>query len=122
MLPMTELALLMKLGEYIGLVRTLGIIILTGAIGAGLAKWQGVQILQRIQTELSRGVMPAPELVDGLLVLVAGAVLLTPGILTDLFGFLLLVPTTRKIFKTWAMKLFKRFFIAGKVDVTHFQW
>jgi len=85
--PIVELGLLLKLGEWMGALPTLGLIIATGALGAYLARRQGLGVLRRAQAETEAGRLPAGELLEGLLILVAGAVLMTPGVLTDAFGF-----------------------------------
>jgi len=95
-LPMVELYLLIMLGARIGAMPTIGLIVLTGILGASLARQQGLSVLAKIQKEMAAGNPPAQELVEGVLVLVGGLVLLTPGILTDLFGFSLLVAPIRK--------------------------
>ncbi len=96
LVPAVELALLIEIGRRVGLLPTLLLILSTGALGAILARLQGLSTLRTIQTELSQGRLPAAALLDGLLILVAAAFLLTPGILTDCFGFLLLVPAARR--------------------------
>lgn len=90
-----ELFLLIELGKLMGLASTLGLIVLTGFIGAWLAKREGLRTLATIRSELAQGGMPGDSLLDGLAILVAGAFLLTPGVLTDAVGFLLLFPPTR---------------------------
>lgn len=94
--PIAELYLLIQLGMRIGLMPTLGTIVLTGFLGATLARWQGLSILSKIQNELRLGRPPALELLEGAMVAVGAIVLLAPGILTDLFGFSLLIPNFRK--------------------------
>lgn len=101
--PAVELALLIEVGGNIGAANTILIIILTGVLGAYMARLQGFIILSKIQNNLNQGIMPNSELMDGLMVLVGGIVLLTPGFITDAIGFLLLFPLTRSILK----KLFK---------------
>jgi UPF0716 protein FxsA len=93
--PLLELALLLWIGRWMGLLPTVALVVATGIAGAALARSQGLRLLYRIQAELAAGSMPARELLDGVLILVAGATLLTPGLLTDVFGLLLLVPGTR---------------------------
>jgi UPF0716 protein FxsA len=93
--PIIELSLFIYLGRYLGLPATLAIILLTGFLGAVLTKSQGGKALANFQAALSSGKMPASEIVDGLLILIAGAVLLTPGFLTDAIGFTLLIPGAR---------------------------
>ena len=95
-LPMVELYLLIMLGSRIGAMPTIGLIVLTGVIGASLARQQGLSVLAKIQREISSGKPPTTELVEGALIVVGGIVLLTPGILTDIFGFSLLIPPFRK--------------------------
>ncbi len=93
--PILELALFLKLGSKIGLGATLMIIFVTAVLGAWLTRSQGVQALARFQQATAEGRLPHAEVLDGLMILLAGAVLLTPGFLTDTVGFLLLVPPFR---------------------------
>ncbi len=93
--PMIELVLLLRVGSKIGLLPTAAVIVVTGIIGAALTRRQGMQTLAKYQEALSQGRIPHEELIDGLLILIAGAVLLTPGFLTDAAGFLLLIPGVR---------------------------
>jgi UPF0716 protein FxsA len=106
--PLVELSLLLYVGTYIGPWATIGLVLLTGIIGAALARWQGVKAVTRVQRRMARGQVPADELFDGVLILVAGIVLVTPGILTDLMGFGLLIPPIRSVVKSvlrkWAKK------------------
>ena len=97
--PLVELALLIKLGNVIGLWPTIFIVIGTGVLGAALARSQGTQVISAIRAEVAEGRPPTESLLNGLLVLVGGVVLLTPGLLTDLLGFSLLIPFTRNWFK-----------------------
>jgi len=103
-LPALELYFLLKVGSIIGAGNTILIIILTGVIGAYLARLQGFLILRKIQTNLNQGIMPNNELLDGLMILVGGIVLLTPGFITDILGFLLLIPLTRSMIKLLVSK------------------
>lgn len=93
--PLIELYLLITIGGVIGVVPTIAIVIGTGVLGAWLARWQGLAVIRRISDEMGAGRIPTDALIDGLLVLVAAAVLLTPGLLTDTAGFILLVPGSR---------------------------
>jgi UPF0716 protein FxsA len=95
--PLVELFLLVKLGTVIGIGPTVLIVICTGVLGAWLARWQGLGVLRRVSDDLAQGRLPADALIDGLLILIAGAVLLTPGLITDALGFLLLVPQGRAL-------------------------
>lgn len=106
-LPAIELVLLIKIGSNIGAVNTLFIIIFTGVLGAYLARLQGFLVLRKIQNDLNQGVMPNEELIDGMMILVGGIVLLTPGFITDTLGLLLLIPLTRTLIKKWFKKRFE---------------
>jgi len=99
-LPATELALLIQLGTRIGTMNTIGVIIFTGMLGASLARWQGLGVMRQIQTDTAAGRMPAVAMIDGVIILLASALLVTPGILTDAFGFLCLVPGFRTMVRT----------------------
>jgi UPF0716 protein FxsA len=99
LVPLIELAVLIRLYHATNLLTTLAIVILTGVLGAALARRQGFEAWQRIQSQLSQGKPPASELLDGLLILIAGVLLVTPGILTDVVGFSLLVPSVRALLR-----------------------
>ena len=94
-LPALELVLLIKIGTIIGVAHTFALIILTGVLGAYLARLQGFSVLRNIQANLQQGIMPKEDLIDALLIFVAGIVLLTPGFITDAAGLLVLFPATR---------------------------
>lgn len=96
LVPLIELALLIQMGRWVGVLPTVALVIFTGVLGAALARLQGLATLARFQRALAEGRVPHREMVEGILVLVAGAVLLTPGLLTDITGFLLLAPPVRK--------------------------
>lgn len=95
LVPLVELALLIRVGNVIGVFWTIVLVVTTGLLGASLARWQGWQTWRKFDAELRSGRFPAAEIIDGLLILIAGALLVTPGILTDAVGFLLLVPFVR---------------------------
>lgn len=96
-LPLGELALLLRVGGLIGFWPTLGLVLLTGLAGAGLARRQGFRVMAVLQAELAAGRMPGRALLDGACILVGGALLLVPGFLTDTVGFVLLLPPTRAL-------------------------
>ncbi len=99
LVPLVELFLLIEIGRLIGTFSTLTIIVFTGIVGAYLARRQGIGVLHQIRTEIANGRLPAAQLADGVIILLAGAVLITPGVLTDALGFLCLIPASRKIIK-----------------------
>ena len=96
--PAVELYVLIKAGQHIGTHNTLSIIIITGILGAAFAKSQGAQIIYKIRTTMQQGQVPGQALLEGAVILVGGVLLLTPGFLTDILGFLLLIPFSRALF------------------------
>jgi len=106
-IPLVELYLLVLMGSRVGPVPTIGLVVVTGVLGASLARRQGFEVWRRIQSELNAGKMPGAELIDGLLVLIGGIVLLTPGLLTDLCGFALMVPSIRAFVRTRLQRKFQ---------------
>ncbi len=117
-IPLLELAILVKLGTIVGVWPTIGLVFLTGAFGAWLARSQGARVLREIQAELSVGRMPAAHLLDGLMILVGGVVLLTPGLLSDVFGLTLLFPPTRAWLKRVVRRRLERMIESGRVSLT----
>jgi UPF0716 protein FxsA len=115
LVPAIELALLIEVGKIIGTPGTLAVIVLTGAVGASLARRQGLRVLRDLQAESAAGRLPADSLMDGAIILFAGALLITPGILTDVFGFLCLVPATRGLLKREIQRRFERAIREGSV-------
>ena len=107
LVPLVELALLLLIGDQMGLPFTLGLVIVTGVVGAWLARQQGLRCWREVQRQMSQGQLPAEPLLDGLMILVAGALLLTPGVLTDALGFALLLPPIRKRVRRYLAKWFK---------------
>ena len=95
--PLVEIFFLIQVGQVIGAGWTIFLVVATAVIGAFLLRLQGFQTLQRAQTSMARGEIPAMEMLEGLCLLVSGALLLTPGFVTDTLGFLLLVPPVRQI-------------------------
>lgn len=103
-LPIVELALLFELHGLVGFLPTVTLVLLTGVAGAVLVRRQGLAIILKIQREMSIGNVPAPEMIDGIMILMAGALLVTPGLITDASGFLLLIPFVRKQIRYWLKK------------------
>jgi UPF0716 protein FxsA len=118
LLPLVELALLIQIGRWIGLGWTLALVVVTGLLGAALARQHGLRAWVAIRDELRAGRMPASALADGLLILIGGIVLLTPGLLTDLFGFAMLLPLTRNAFKKALGRRFQRAVDRGETSIT----
>ena len=116
--PIIELAILIEIGSRVGTFHTIMLIITTGIVGALLAQSQGLAVIRKIQEELTFGRPPAGELVDGLFVLVGGLLLVTPGIITDIVGFALLLPITRNIIKQWLIRKIQSNISRGSRDFT----
>ena len=106
LVPVAEIYVLVTVGSSIGAFATVALVILTALAGAHLARMQGLSTMMRIRENLDQGFMPAEELLDGVLIFLAGMVLLTPGFLTDIAGLLILLPATRNLFKQWLRKKF----------------
>lgn len=106
--PAVELYLLIQLGAWMGALETVLLIVVTGLVGATLAKREGLGVLRQLQDDAKKGLPPADRMVEGLMVLVGGVLLMTPGVLTDVTGFALILPFTRRpvapIIKRWALK------------------
>jgi UPF0716 protein FxsA len=95
--PLVELYILLRLTVLWGSITlTLGLIVGTGILGATLARLEGLRVIRSMQEKLERGELPADNLLDGMMILVAAALLVTPGLITDTVGFLLLIPFTRR--------------------------
>lgn len=94
-IPLIEIAVFIRVGGLIGLWPTIAIVILTAALGSWLLRMQGFKTFVRAQESFQRGEMPVAELFDGLCLMIAGALLLTPGFVTDAIGFLLFIPPVR---------------------------
>lgn len=116
-LPMVELALLIAVGREIGIANTMAIVVITGILGALLARSQGLSTLGRIQSSLRRGIMPANEIINGFMILAGGLLLITPGLITDAVGFLTLIPQTRSVIKSVLVKKMKRALDSGNVQI-----
>ncbi len=105
--PLVELALLIKIGEHIGVSNTIALVLITGFAGAYLARDQGLRVVREFTDSVQRGDMPADPLLEGLLIVVGGAFLVTPGIITDVIGFLLVVPQSRRVIRGFLASFIK---------------
>ena len=102
LVPLLELYILIKIGGYLGAFPTVALVVFTALLGLVLARFEGLKTLQQISQSLSQGIVPAEEMVDGVLIFVGGILLIIPGVLTDLFALILLIPYTRTIFQALA--------------------
>ncbi len=116
-LPAVELGLLIEIGQRIGTLETLALIVVTGIVGASMARSQGLSLLSRVREQISAGEMPADSLLDGLMILIASALLVTPGVFTDAFGFLCLIPAFRALLKRELVRRFRRAVEENRVQV-----
>ena len=110
-IPLTEVFVFIQAGQEIGVFRTLLLCVLTAGIGGLLVKRQGLEVLFRGRQSMQQGMMPVEELFDGFCIVVAGAMLMTPGFVTDILGFSLLIPPVRRLLRHFVSQ--KMHFSAG---------
>lgn len=97
--PVIELGLLIKVGTLIGTLNTIVLVIATAMVGSYLVRMEGLTVIYRFQQNMQEGIFPAEEILDGAMILVAGALLVTPGVLTDIIGFSFVFPMSRMAIK-----------------------
>ena len=112
-IPIIELFVIIQVGQVIGAWNTIALLLAVSLVGAWLVKREGLGVLRRFRARLDEGAIPGRELADGVLILLAGALLLTPGFVTDVFGVLLLLPPVRSavrgvVFARFATRTFRR--------------
>lgn len=115
-IPAIEIGVFIWTGSYIGVWSVISLIILTGVVGAWIVKQQGIETWRRAQMNIQRGELPREQILDGICVIIGAIFLITPGFVTDILGFLLVIPWTRRPFKWYltyviAKKLSKGSFI-----------
>lgn len=110
LVPLVELYILIRAGKFLGLMNTIALVIITGIVGAAFARQQGLGILSGIRGSIYQGRIPGIEMLQGLMVLVGGVLLITPGFITDLVGFTLLIPFTRQFYTKIALNYIKKKF------------
>ena len=120
LVPLLELYILIKIGSYIGAFQTVALVVFTALFGVVIARIEGLRKLQQIKQSLSQGIVPAEEMVDGVLIFVAGILLIIPGVLTDLFALILLIPYTRTLFKRWLRRRFDRMVTTRNIRLQHY--
>ncbi|RLB98555.1 MAG: membrane protein FxsA, partial [Deltaproteobacteria bacterium] len=118
LIPVFELYLLIKIGTVIGGFNTILLVIVTGFLGAWLARMEGMNTMMKLKRNINQGLMPAEELIDAVIIFAAGVVLITPGLITDVFGLLLLWPVTRNKFKRMLRKKFDEMQLQGNINIT----
>lgn len=110
LIPMLEIYLLIEVGGVIGALPTVFMVVFTAVLGAWLLRIQGFSTLARVQATVAQGGLPAMEMLEGAVLLIAGALLLTPGFFTDAIGFVCLVPSLRRML---IRRLLKNFIVPG---------
>jgi UPF0716 protein FxsA len=115
--PAIELYLIIRVGSIIGALNTILIIVFTGILGAYYAREQGFKIVSSIQLKMEQGTVPGDDLVSGAMLLVGGALLITPGFITDFLGFSLIFPPTREAIKVGVRRYLERKVREGEVRV-----
>lgn len=119
-IPLIDLLILIRIGASFGFWVAVGLLIVTAAVGFLLARSQGAAVIRGIRTELSVGRVPSSRLLDGVLILAGGALLVTPGPITDLAGIVCLLPFARRRFKDALRRRFERMVDSGQVQVIGF--
>ena len=108
LVPLVEIGVFIEVGGRIGLWPTIGVVVLTAAVGTWLIRLQGMATLARAQAAVERNEVPVAELLEGLCLLLGGALLLTPGFVTDAMGFVFLIPPLRRAIGAWLWRLLQR--------------
>ena len=115
-IPLVEMIILIEVGGLIGAIPTVALVVLTATIGLWLLKLEGIATLARVQEKLNQGQIPETELLEGIMLLVGGALLLTPGFVTDAIGFTCLLPGLRRPIARWIIRqgLLKAINVSGR--------
>lgn len=120
LIPVFELYLLIKVGTVIGGLNTILLVIISGFLGAWLARLEGMNTLLKLRMNLQQGLMPAEELLDAVIIFIAGVLLITPGFITDTMGLILLWPVSRNKLKRILRKKFDEMQSQGNINITRF--
>jgi UPF0716 protein FxsA len=115
--PAIELYLIIKVGQSIGAANTILLIVVTGILGAYYARQQGFRVVSNIQWKMQQGQVPGDDLVNGAMLLVGGALLITPGFITDFAGFALIFPPTREAIKVAVKRQIEKRIREGQIRV-----
>jgi UPF0716 protein FxsA len=106
--PLVELYVIIQVGQAFGALNTIALLIIISAVGGWLVKREGMSVWRRFQTQVESGQVPGREIADGVMILFAGALLMSPGFLTDLLGISLLLPPVRAVVRTAVMRRAER--------------
>lgn len=113
LVPILELAVIIQVGGAIGVLNTIGLLLLSGVLGGWLMKREGLGVVRRIQAAMSAGRVPGAELVDAFLILFGGALMLTPGFVSDIVGMALLLPPVRAVVRGSLRRRFSARVVGG---------
>ena len=113
--PILEMFVLIEVGQRIGTWPTIGLVVLTGVVGLSLARAQGFAVVTRLRNQMEMGYFPEEEMIAGVVILAGALLLLTPGLITDTFGFCCLFPGTRILLVKWLRRL-----ISAHLHIRHF--
>ncbi|MEM7208730.1 MAG: FxsA family protein [Pseudomonadota bacterium] len=105
-MPIIEIWVLIEVGSKIGVLNTIGLVILTAIVGTAMLRSQGLSMLARVRQQMANNQLPATEILEGMMLVIGGALLLTPGFVTDAIGFMCLLPFTRQIIVAAAVSRF----------------
>jgi UPF0716 protein FxsA len=118
LIPVLEIYLLIKIGYFLGAFNTVVVVILTALLGASLARHEGIRTMTRVRESVNRGELPAEEMLDAVLIFIAGIVLLTPGFITDLAGIAILIPNARSWLKRRMRRKFDQWISENRANIT----
>lgn len=116
-MPVVEIIVLLLSGNLIGFWPTLFLIVATGSIGAYLAKRQGMETWKKAQEQIRYGMMPGNEIIDGICIFIGAALLLSPGLISDIMGLILVFPPTRNLLKPIVIRFIMNRMNKGKVTI-----
>lgn len=119
LIPLIELALLIKVGSLVGVWWTILLVAGTGLAGATLARSQGFKLFTEVKQNLQQGQIPSDHLIEGLLLLIGAILLFTPGLLTDFTGFILIIPVTRRMISRLVKAKLKHWLEQGKLNISY---
>jgi UPF0716 protein FxsA len=117
LIPVLEIYLLIKIGYLLGAFNTVIVVIVTALLGASLARHEGIRTMIRVRESVNRGELPAEEMLDAVLIFIAGIVLLTPGFITDLAGIAILIPNARSWLKRSMRRKFDQWISENRANI-----
>lgn len=119
--PLVELLILVKLAQATSFLFTVLVVVATGVVGVMTARVQGWLVWQKIQLDIRNGILPTDGLIEGMVLLAAGLLLITPGLLTDAVGMALLVPAVRRSVREWVKNKFREMLESGQTEIYFFR-